>query len=441
MKKYLSILAISCLLNLCQLNAQQLDSAKLNVFFDAIEINDEGSGSVCVMLDGKPIYKRAYGSKDYENDIAPDEQTQYRIGSITKTFTASLIMMAVEEQKLTLDTRLSDFYPQFDKSDSITISHLLRHRSGLYNFTNSPGYALYMAQKKTKAEMLEIMEAGENQFSPGTAHEYSNTGYVLLSFILEDIYDKSYKDLLYTRIFNPLGLRRTVFENQINADENEAFSYYKTTEWSKAPIANMSIPMGAGGISSTAAETSQFFHALFSEELVSANSLEKMTSMVDNYGFGIFEIPFYDKTLLGHTGGIDAFQAVSVYDMKEKLSVTVLCNAVSYARNDILIALLSAYYGRAYEIPDFKAVLVLTKDQMRPYEGTYKSDTFPLAIDVKLNNEVLEAQATGQSAFPLTAIDETTFEFKPAGIKMIFNKEVKTLTLNQAGREFVLLKE
>jgi len=423
------------------LYAQEINQDKLDNFFNAIEENDEGAGSVAIMKNGELVYQNTYGFIDYENDIKPTPNTKYRIGSITKTFTATLIMMAVEEGKLDLKEKLSTYYPDFEKSDSITVSHLLQHRSGLYNFTNSPFFATYMTQEKSKDEMLKILLSGESSFNPGQQHEYSNTGYVLLSFILEDIYGKSFATLLNEKIIEPLDLKRTSFENTIDSTDNEAFSYAKTTEWVKAPVTHMSITLGAGGISSTAVETSKFFEALFSGNLVSEESLDLMTSMTDNYGYGLFRMPYNNQWLIGHTGGIDGFQSVSCYNQADKLSVTVLCNAVSYSRNDILLGLLNSYYNNPYEIPDFKATVSLSEDKLAPYVGLYTSESFPLDIDIKLINGSLQAQATGQSAFPLNPIDEKTFVFKPAGIKMSFDSEKNELNLEQAGRSFILTKE
>jgi CubicO group peptidase (beta-lactamase class C family) len=423
------------------LNAQEINRDKLDKFFSAIEENNEGSGSVAIMKDDKLLYQNTYGFKNYEDSLRPTVNTQFRIGSITKTFTATLIMMAVEEGKLELNNKLSTYYPDFENSDSITITHLLQHRSGLYNFTNSPFFATYMTQEKTKEEMLTILQSGETQFQPGEKYEYSNTGYVLLSFILEDVYNQPFEELLNEKIIEPLNLERTAFEKTINIDDNEALSYIKTTEWIKAPVTNMSITMGAGAISSTAVETCKFFEYLFSGKLVSENSLAKMTAMTDNYGYGLFSMPYNNDFVIGHTGGIDGFQAVSCYNPDDGLSVTVLCNAVSFSRNDILLALLNAYYNKPYEIPDFKATVNVPEETLKAYVGLYTSESFPLDIEIKLVEGLLQAQATGQSAFPLTATDDSTFVFKPAGIKMIFDSPKNELKLEQAGRAFTLTKE
>ncbi len=437
---FIHLFSLLCLIA-ANASAQNIDTTTLNTLFKTIEHNDEGSGSVAVLKDGELIYQNAYGFADYTNQIKANPQTKFRIGSITKTFTASLIMAAIEEGKLTLDTKLSKFYPDFHQSEQITIANLLRHRSGLYNFTNAPEYALYMNQEKSKAEMLEIMRKNENTFEPGAKHEYSNTGYVLLTFILEDIYDIPFETLLKQRIIKPLDLERTSFEATINASNNEAYSYAKTTEWLKVPETNMTVPLGAGAISSTALATSQFFNALFNNEVVNEESLSQMTQMEDNYGFGLFKMPYNDRWLIGHTGGIDGFQSVTCYYPEDKLTITILCNAVSYSRNEILIAILSSYFDDPFEVPDFKDAITLTKPQIAPYAGVYKSDDFPLDITISVEENQLLAQATGQSAFPLSPVDESTFVFKAAGIKIVFNKEKETLTLNQAGRSFILYKQ
>lgn len=423
------------------IQAQQLDTAKLNTFFNLLDKNSEGSGSISIMENGQTIYERGYGFAQIENEKAVNEQTLFRIGSISKTYTATLIIMAVEEGKLSLNNKLSEFYPQFKASDSITIDHLLRHRSGLFNFTESPVFPILMAHNFSKEDLLKFILKGENQFSPGTQKKYSNSGYVLLTFILEDIYQKDYSTILAEKILKPLSLTQTYYQKEIDPSKNEAFSYYKTMNWEKAPVGSMSIPLGAGAITATAHDVNIFINALFNYQLVSKEGLEWMTTMKDNYGYGLFKVPYNDKWLIGHNGSIDAFQSDAYYQEEDKLQLTILYNAVSYPKNDILLAVLNTYYQKNFTLPDFKANVELTAEQIKEYPGIYKSDESPLDITIVRNDNKLTAQATGQSAFPLSAKSESTFEFKPAGIIIVFNKEENSLKLTQAGRTFTLIKD
>jgi D-alanyl-D-alanine carboxypeptidase len=423
-------------------SAQQFNKSKADSLLHSIEEHDEGMGSVAILKDGELIYQEAYGFANIDSEKKNDPSTLLRIGSISKTYTATLIMKAVEEGLLKLDDTLFEFYPDFKNADKITIGQMLQHRSGLYNFTNSPFYVQYMTQSKTKAEMLEILLSTDNSFEPGEKYEYSNTAYVLLSYILEEVYEMQYGDILKEKILSPLDLENTFFGKAVDQSANESVSYIRTARWEISPETNMMIPMGAGGITATAKDVALFYEALFNDEILQKSSFEKMKEIKDGFGYGLFEMPYYDEMILGHTGGIDGFQSVAVHFESENLTVALLCNAVSYRRNDILLGLLAAYFGKEFEIPDFKPDVVLKKEVLSGFEGVYSSDSFPLKITISITDKnQLMAQATGQSAFPLTPIDQYNFKFDPAGVKIIFDSENPQLTLEQNGMKFSLKKE
>ncbi len=437
----LIILVLSSLAVSAQIKSSKLYTVKMDSLFNLIEAEEQGMGNIALLKNGEQIYTRAYGYKDLDKKKKSDTESIYRIGSISKTFTATLIMLAAEEGLLAFDTKLSEYYPQFEKSDSITIEHLLRHRSGLYNFTNSPEYPLYMNQKIDKKELLEILQKGGSTFSPDEKFEYSNTGYVLLSFILEDVYKKSYPTILQEKIILPLQLERTFFGDSITSNNNEAYSYVKISNWNKVPETYLGIPLGAGGISSTASETSLFFHALFSGKIVSKPSLKKMREMKDGYGYGLFTLSFKENKSVGHNGGIDGFQSISTYFPDEQLSVTILNNAVKYPINNIWNDVLSIYFDIPFNMPEFNEEIILTVDQLQPYVGVYSSSDFPLKITVALDSIQLMAQATGQSAFPLSAESINTFNFDAAGIKISFDSINHTMELQQMGKTHLFKKE
>lgn len=437
-----SILTALLLLSFYFVHAQEFNTTKADSLLYAIESNEQGMGAVAILKSGKTVYENAYGFANVSTQAKNTNNTLFRIGSISKTYTASLVMMAVEEGLLSLDDKLSLFYSNFKYADKITISQMLQHRSGLYNFTNSPEYVQYMTDSKTKDELLEIFLSADNSFEPDEKFEYSNTAYVLLSYILEDVYDMSYGEILRKKITDSLKLKNTYFGKDIDESKNEANSYFRSATWEMSPETNMFIPMGAGGITATARDVATFYEALFDGEILKASSLAKMKTLKDGFGYGLFEMPYYDQMILGHTGGIDAFQSVAVHFDSEDLTVVVICNAVSYSRNDILLGLLSAYFGKEFEIPDFTPDLVLKVEDLIGFEGVYSSPSFPLKITISIGNDnQLMAQATGQSAFPLTAVDKYNFKFEPAGIEIHFDSEAPKFTLSQNGMQFQFDKE
>ncbi|MBE9509421.1 MAG: serine hydrolase, partial [Bacteroidetes bacterium] len=174
------------------INAQTFDKAKMDSLFKRIESNEKGMGSISIFKNNNEIYQNSFGFADIENMIRSTKNTKYRIGSVSKTFTATIIMQLIDENKLSLETKLAEFYPEIPNAKEITIEQLLRHRSGLYNFTNSKDYQNRMEKSHSKSEVLKIFIENGAVFKPNEKAEYSNTNYVLLSYIAEKIEQKEY---------------------------------------------------------------------------------------------------------------------------------------------------------------------------------------------------------------------------------------------------------
>lgn len=421
--------------------AQGFDPQKMDSLFSLIEEHDKGMGSISLFQDGKEVYHHAFGFADVENNISATENTKFRIGSISKTFTATLIMQLVEEEKLSLDTKLDDFFPEIPNADKISIEHLLRHRSGLYNFTDKADYRNWMDQTKSEAEMVDLFIANGTEFEPDEKFAYSNTNYVLLSYIAEKAEAKPFAAILKDRITDPLQLKHTYFGGKIDSKNEEALSYYKIENWELATETDMSIPMGAGGIVSTPADLNTFLTALFSDKVLSEQSLKQMTSLIDGYGLGIIQLPFYEKKAYGHNGRIDEFYAMSGYFPEDKLAISYFANGIGMGVNDIMIAALSIYFGREYTLPEFKPALTLSPEALDQYLGTYSSPNFPLKVTMTKEDNILVGQASGQPSFHLEAIEENVFQFQPAGLVLEFVPEEELMVLKQAGTEHQLKRE
>lgn len=421
--------------------AQNPDLSRLDSLFSRIESHQKGMGSVSIFSNGKEVYQRSFGSSNVETATRSNATTTYRIGSITKTFSTVLVLQLFEDGKLSLEQKLADFYPQIPNADEITIEHLLRHRSGLFNFTNDPAYLTWMESPKTEDELLEIFAKQEAVFLPGERFEYSNTNFVLLSFIIQKITGKPYAQVLQERITNPLQLTHTYIGGKIGSKPNEAQSYTMAANWVRATETDMSIPAGAGAIVSTPTDLNLFYDALFRGDLISRESLEQMTTLNEGFGMGLFRIPFYERIALGHNGGIDGFQSTAAYFQDEKVGVAYLSNGVVMPVNDILIGVLSIYFGKDYDLPTFAAAMQLKSEDLDQYLGVYASTSIPIKITISKNGNQLLGQGTGQPAFPLEAYELHKFRFDQAGIKMDFIPEENKFILRQGGGKLEFMKE
>lgn len=420
--------------------AQEFDKTKLDNYFDVLEMNNKFMGGVAVSQNGKIIYSKTIGYSDIENKIKANENSKYRIGSISKTFTAVLVLKAVEENKIDLNQTIDKYFSKIKNSDKITISHLLSHRSGIRNFTNSKDYLTWYTEPKTEKEVLEIIEKGGSDFDPDIIAEYSNSNYVLLTYILERIFNKSYSELLEEYITGKVGLESTYLGGKINTRNNECNSYRFIEDWKLESETDISIPLGAGGIVSTPSNLVKFSDALFSNKLLKKESLDIMKTIKDDYGMGLFQFPFDNKIAFGHTGGIDGFTSSFSYFSDDNISFALLSNGTNYNNNSISIAVLSAIFGKPYIIPEFKTY-DLSKEELEQYLGVYSSEQFPLKINISRKNGNLMAQATGQSSFPLEGTEKDKFRFDQAGVVLEFNPTENTMILKQGGGQFLFTKE
>lgn len=425
----------------CQIaTAQNFNKARLDSFFNALETNQRFMGSVALSENGKIIYSKALGFVDVENKITANENSKYRIGSISKTFTSVLVLKAVEEKKADLNQTIEKFFPSIKNAGKITIRHLLCHRSGIHSFTEDKDYPDWSTKPKTEKEMIEIIANGGSDFEPDSKSQYSNSNFILLTYILEKCFKKPYAELLKEYITQPSELKNTYLGKKITTSENECKSYTFLGDWIVAPETDISIPLGAGGIVSTSTDLTKFSDALFGGKLLKAESLELMKTFKDQFGLGLLQIPFFDKKGYGHTGGIDGFSSVFAHFSDGNISYAMVCNGTNFNNNNISVAVLSSYYGKPFNIPTFTSFNVSSED-LDQYLGVYSSEQIPLKITISKNNKTLIAQATGQSSFPLDATAKDKFKFDPAGIIMEFNPTEKTMLLKQGGGQFTFTKK
>ncbi len=423
------------------------DGNKLDQLLETLAANDRLMVSVAVTEHGQPIYQKAVGFADIEADKKADIHTRYRIGSITKTFTATLIFQLIEEGKLSLDTPLANFYPQIKNAEDITIAMMLSHRSGIHNYTDLPNFFATAHVPKSKQEMLKLLASLDSDFTPGSKASYSNSAYMLLGFIIEDISGKAYVARLQSHILDRLSLTETTY-GDVKNDAHRARSHmFQQSTWQGIPEADHSVVLGAGAIISTPTDVAKFLSGLFAGKLVSSASFSKMKTIKDGYGSGLARYPFNDKTLYGHDGVIDGFISYTAIQEDDDVAVAVFTNGINYPLNDVNIAVFSCYYGNDFDIPDFsQQAITLTTSSLKRFEGVFASDALPLKITFFVKDDQLYAQATGQGPLPLTPFSPYEFRFEPARITIVFDSngsgiDVDRFTLQQGGGKFPFVRE
>jgi len=331
---------------------RSIDKSRLDLFFNSLESTDNRMLSISINSNGSEVYHRSLGFSDVSKSTSPNEFTKYRIGSISKIFTAVIIMQLIDEGKLNLDSSLNKYFPKIVNSEKITVELLLRHSSGLFDITKDKDFNLWIFETQTREQMLERFVINGSVFQPNERIEYSSTNYLLLTYIAEEIENKSYSQILESRIIKPLELKRTEYGKKINTDNNEALSYSKEWyDWELEPETNMSAPSGAGALVSTPAEVNIFIQSLFSGELVSETSLYKMIDFKQRTGLGLFKFSFSDIGGFGHGGSIDGFRSIVVYFPREKFSITILANGLTTSVTGILGSVLNELKDALIENP------------------------------------------------------------------------------------------
>jgi D-alanyl-D-alanine carboxypeptidase len=333
-------------------SAQTLDKAKLDRFFDRLAEKNQAMGSLTVAKDGKVIYTRAIGySQINGSERKPaTTATRYRVGSITKMFTAAMIFQFVEKGKLKLSDTLDKFFPQIPNAGKITIAHILAHRSGIHDFIKEPDFRSWSLNPRTKDETLAFIAKGTPDFEPGEKRSYSNAGYVLLGFVIEKLDGKPYQDALKKRITGKLGLKDTYAgTGKTDVSKKESFSYSYAEDWRQHEEMDLSIPGGAAAIVSTPSDLVKFIQALFDGKLISQENVNQMKN-----GMGMSEQKLGGKTIYGHSGGTDGFSSTVFYLPEEKLAVAYTANAKVYSHGKIFSGIIDIYYNKPFEIPTFE---------------------------------------------------------------------------------------
>lgn len=420
-------------------HSQSLDKTRPDLFFDQLAQKNKAMGTVVIAKNGNILYTRAIG---YSQITVADKKpatlaTRYRVGSITKMFTAAMIFQLVEEGKLNLASTLDAFFPRIPNAQKITIAQILAHRSGIHSVTEDRNMHPSRTNPITRDEMIALIAKGNPDFEPGTKYAYSNSGYFILGCIVEKLTGKNYEDALTERITSRIGLNDTYVGGEfIDTHKNESFSYRYLQDWQQEPETHISILLGSGSLVSTSTDLAAFIKALFDGKLVTQENLSLM--MQNNYGMDTFR--FAGKTFYGHTGGIDGFGAWLAYLPEEKLAIAYTSNGKVYPVANIITGLADIYFNNPFQIPAFETVAVST-NILDKYTGVYSRPDAPVKFTITRDNSTLYVQPTGQSIVPLEAITQDRFRIESAGIIFEFDAAKNQMTIKRNGGERLFTKE
>jgi len=341
-------------------------------------IDKEGPGvAVIVSQNGKVLYKDALGMANIEHKVPLKINSVFRLGSITKQFTAAAIMILAEQGKLNINDDIHKYIPDFPTEEQVvTIENLLTHTSGIANYTDDENiWNNLLPTATTLDKMITEFAKHPMPLKAGEKMRYSNTGYVLLGKIIEVASKETYADFVEQHIFAKLGMKHSQYGG-LQLIANRASGYSKhDNEYENAGPVNMMWPHAAGSLLSTVEDMDTWFTALRNGSLISKASYKKMTApfvlndkKTSNYGYGLSRIQINKFKAVGHGGGIHGFTTNAFYVPEENLYIAVLSNSESgIARN---ISLLLAAKALGVDIPKFETVQ-LDDSKIEAMMGTY----------------------------------------------------------------------
>jgi CubicO group peptidase (beta-lactamase class C family) len=329
-------------------------ATKLTEYAEARAKVSKFSGALLVARDSRPLLRQAYGMANYELDVPNTPTTKFRIGSVTKQFTATAVLILEERGKLKVTDTLGSHLPDCPKAwADVTLHHLLSHTAGIPEHTIPGVLPGIMTRTMTPRGIVDTVKDKPLDFTPGEKWKYSNTGYVLLGMVIEKASGQGYADFLKGGIFDPLGMADTGYERRRPILKQRASGYGRAGgEVVNAAYIDMTVPFAAGALYSTLDDLLRWDRALATDQLLPAAAREKMfTPVKDDYGYGWGIKKRFGRTVQSHGGGIPGFRSVVARYPDENLFVAVLANVedapVQVMANDLAAIVL----GEKYELP------------------------------------------------------------------------------------------
>lgn len=437
--------ALTAAFTLC-LFAGKAQYENLDTYLERMAELKKFTGSVMLATDDKILYENATGPAAAEPglDGTPKVNTPesaYRIGSITKSFTAVLVLKSAENGDLSLGDKLAKWHPEVRNAEQITLSQMLSHTSGIPSYTELSDMDKWKYRENGTDEMIIRIRDRQPEFEPGKRYKYSNSNYFILGSVLEKVHKKPYEILLEEMVTGPLGMKNTGIDQEKNRTELSEGLSPTLGGWKSVQPVHPSVPYAAGALYSTANDLHTFSVALYSGRLFKEDStLVKMkTPVQSNYGLGLFESEAAGEFALAHNGGIDGYSSTWMYFPEKGLHLILLSNNFLSDHSSVADAAVRIHKGETVELPMARQATALSVEVLNKYAGAYALEAGFL-LDVSAAGGGLSCQIPGQERVQLQAADDTTFFSQIHNLEIVFTLNAEGtpeyLTLEQGGYTF-----
>jgi CubicO group peptidase (beta-lactamase class C family) len=397
----------------------------------------------CVLLarGSNVLLNKGYGFANLEWEIPNSPAAKFRLGSVTKQFTAASILLLQELGKLKVTDPVKIYMQDAPAAwDKITIFNLLTHTSGIPNFTSFPDYESQEPFATTPEKLVARFRDKPLDFPPGEKMNYSNSGYVLLGFLIEKISGESYEKFVQENIFTPFGMKDSGYDSNSAIILHRAAGYVPgPTGPTNAGFINMTVPLSAGALYSTTEDLLRWEQGLFGGKLLSPSSLQEMTIPFKNdYAFGLLVHSVNGRKVIDHGGGIEGFNTTLAYYPDDKLTVIVLGNLNGSAPQEIASKLAAVAHGEKVVMPSERKEVPVDSKVFNGYVGRYEL-TPNFILTVTREDDHLFTQATGQPKFQIFPESDRNYFLKVIDAQITFvtdsNGRTTELILHQGGMD------
>jgi len=393
-------------------------AARIDALLSPIFPADQPGAAVLVARDGRSVYRRGFGLGDLERKTTIAPEMVFRIGSVTKQFTAALVMRLVEQGRLGLQDDLTKYLPDYPTGgQGITIEHLLTHTSGIASYTDQPAWAARMAEDMTQAQIIDLFKNVPRGFDPGTKWAYSNSGYFLLGVIIEKVTGKSYAQGLADEILTPLGMQHSGCGRSTPSFPGEVSGYERRDDKVvPAEPLSMTSPFAAGVIVSSVDDLLRWDDGLNTGRVLQPASLERIFTpyvlkdgQATGYGYGWGLTQYEGHRIQEHAGGINGFFAHVMRLPDDHLYVALLFNCGSPAVDGSFLALKIAAAAVGRPLPE-PGDYTMSPEQLDRFVGVYEADPATTRA-ISREGGQLYSQRGGGARLEIFPTSDSTFAY------------------------------
>lgn len=412
--------------------------------------DQEFMGTVLVAKDEEVLLHQGYGLANLEWNIPNSTKTKFRLGSLTKQFTAAAILLLEERGILKTEDSITQHLSDAPLTwRNIKLFNLLNHTHGIPNYTQFPEFRSITNCQKTPWEQVQLFIDKPLDFEPGTRYCYNNTGYVLLGYLIEQLTGQSYAQFLHENIFTLLNMHDSGYDSFKDIIPHRASGYSKNPngQLTNDEYLDMSLPYAAGSLYSTTTDLFKWTQGLFNFKLLSFESMQKMmTPFKAHYGFGVENKEIRDVNVIMHIGGINGFHSALIYAPSTKTTIAVLSNLntfgyvwdIGFLAQSIALKLLAIAHNQKVILPTEEKTVTVSSNTVKQWVGEYEIKPH-LKLVIALKNNQLEASFSEQPVILLKAASESQFYSLNPDLSFEFLKnkrgKVTEVHLSQSGYE------